>query len=72
MPKENAEFNDIRSNSAVADLTGRRHGRVVVVIGKGLFRIRWDDGGDDSTLSRDQILSRYTTQSRQFTVPRNV
>jgi hypothetical protein len=65
MPKENAEFNDLKTNSAVADLTGRRHGRVVVVVGKGLFRIRFDDGGEE-LLGREQILSRYTTESRSF------
>ena len=65
MPKENAEFNDLKTGSAVADLTGRRHGRITVVIGKGLFRIRFDDG-EEEILGRHAILARYTTQTAQF------
>jgi hypothetical protein len=65
MAKDRDEFNDIKSESAVADLTGARHGRVVVVIGKGHFRVRWDDG-EEQILQRHQILTRYTTQSSKF------
>lgn len=65
MPKEYAEFNDLKTGSAVADLTGRRHGRIAVVIGKGLFRVKFDDG-EETILDRSAILARYTTESRRF------
>lgn len=65
MAKDHNEFNDIQSGSAVADLTGRRQGRVMVVIGKGLFRVRWEDNTDE-ILPRHAILVRYTTQSAKF------
>jgi len=65
MAKDRDEFNDIKTDSAVADLTGSRHGRVVNVLGKGLFKIRWDDQ-EDVVLNRDQILTRYTTQSSKY------
>ena len=65
MAKDKDEFTDVQSGTAVADLVGRRHGRVVVVIGKGLFRIRWEDG-EDEILGRHQLLVRYTTESPKF------
>ena len=65
MAKDRDEFNDIKTDSAVADLTGSRHGRVVVVIGKGLFRVRWNDDQDE-VVPRHALLTRYTTQSSKF------
>jgi len=65
MAKDRDEFSDVKSGTAVADLIGRRHGRVVVVIGKGMFRIRWEDD-EDEILQRHQLLVRYTTESPKF------
>ena len=65
MAKDRNEFNDLQSGSAVADLTGRRMGRIVVVIGKGMFRVRWEDETDE-VLPRHAFLVRYTTQSAHF------
>lgn len=65
MAKDRDEFSDIQTGTAVADLRGRRHGRVAVVIGKGMFRITWEDG-EQEILQRHQLLVRYTTESPKF------
>ena len=65
MPKEGDEFNDLRTDSAVASLDARRFGRVVVVVGKGIYRVRWSND-EDETLHRTKLLARYTTQSAKY------
>lgn len=65
MAKDKNEWNDISNDSAVADLSGRRHGRVSLVLQKGLFRISWADG-DPQVLPRESLLARYTAQSAGF------
>lgn len=66
---KNPEYYDLTTNSAVADLSGRRLGRVAAVLKPGtdekMFRIRWDDG-ELETLARHGFLTRYTTESRGF------
>lgn len=63
------EHYDLAANSAVADLTGKRLGRVAMVLKAGtdskLFRIRWEDG-EMETLARHGFLTRYTTESRGY------
>jgi len=47
----------------VSDHGGKRFGKVVSILKRGvLYRIRWDDGSLQ-TLKRDEFASRYTTQS---------
>lgn len=65
MVRDRSEWNDITDKSAVADLTGRRLGRVTAVLGKGLFRIGWEDG-EAEVLPRHALLVRYTTSSVDF------
>lgn len=64
MAKDRNEFNDIQKGTAIADLLGRRQGRVQAVF-KGNYRVLWSDG-EQTNESRDSILVRYTTQSAKF------
>jgi hypothetical protein len=65
MAKDSNEYGDIKLQSAVSDMLGRRQGRVAVVIGKGLFRVTWKDG-EQEILPRNAIRARYTTQSAKY------
>lgn len=66
------EWNALTVDSAVADATGRRHGRIRVVIRKptrdetGMFRVLWLDNGEETIVTGAEILSRYTTQSAKY------
>lgn len=66
------EFNDLRSGTAIADPTGRRHGRIVTVVIRdtwkvsGIYRVHWTDTDETQMVSRDDFLVRYTTQSSKF------
>ena len=64
MAKDREEWSDIQKGTAVADLLGRRQGRVSSVY-KSLYRVIWSDG-EESNETRDSILVRYTTQSAKF------
>ena len=65
------EFSELRTGAAIADLSGRRHGHIKVVIHTptttklGMFRVQWVDGMEEIVFEED-ILARYTTQSAQF------
>lgn len=65
MPKVGNEWNDITNSSAVADLRGRRFGRVAAALGKSLFRVTWDDG-EQEILPRTALLARHTVESAGF------
>lgn len=53
------------SGADVADATGRRHGRIISVIGRGEFVVRWSD--NTSTQETEQsVMLRYTTQTKGF------
>ena len=67
MAKDAAAFNDIIEGSAVGSaLIPRRQGRVRRRNGKN-FLVEWNDNvGEIETLTRADLLSRYTTQSAGF------
>lgn len=59
------EWTELDNSSAVADLLGRRQGRVGKVLRKGVFQIRWSDG-EVEVLPREALRARYTTQSVRY------
>ena len=81
MPRRNklgSEFinhNAHEVGAAVADITGRYHGHVRIVVRKadreqaGVFRIKWVESGEETLEQGDNILSRYTTQSAGYNQP---
>ncbi len=60
-----SEFSAYTSGTFVADLTGKRHGKIAAVIRKGEFIVRWDDNTSTSE-TNSSVLLRWTTQSRGF------
>lgn len=60
------QFNDFREGTACADaFKPSRFGRIAKVLGKGLYLVKWDDGYLTNSY-RDDLLSRYSTQSAKY------
>lgn len=60
-----SEFSAYTSGTFVADLSGKRHGRIAAVVRKGEFIVRWDDHSSTPETTAS-VLLRWTTQSRGF------
>jgi hypothetical protein len=53
---------ELKLDSNVSDLSGRCLGTVRLILRRGVYRIRWEDG-TESVEQRENLLARFTTQT---------